>query len=144
MSNILQNAGVAGPVFISVGDSLKLKKFLKVNPKISKEFSFVDDSPEFDAYTNAGFGKIGDRDPSKDFKMKAPKLSGKEWWTYARNVIGVSPVQKGGGFPTGVLRLGGTFVIDDEQVLYAWSDSVPGDVPELQAVFKAMGVNFEM
>ena len=47
----------------------------------------------------------------------------------------LSPIEEGKpGLPEGVLRLGGTFVIDGSQVLYQHSDKVPGDHPDLEAV----------
>lgn len=39
-----------------------------------------------------------------------------------------------GDLPMGVLRLGGTFVVSGEDVLYAWSDTVPGDHPKVDDV----------
>lgn len=139
---MLQNAGVAGPLFISVGKHKKLNKFLELNPKIDPTMAFVDESPTFEAYKAVGFGKIGDNKPNMA-NMKTPSLSGSQWWSYVSNVMSLSPVDTENikaEVPEGVLRLGGTFVIDGEAIIYAWSDSVPGDVPEVETVLKASDI----
>ena len=35
-------AGAAGPFFISIGDEVKLNKFLDLNPKVPRDQAFVD------------------------------------------------------------------------------------------------------
>jgi len=73
--------------------------------------------------------------------MTAPDLGGfGGWWKYFTNVVKISPIPKDGGMklgdvPEGVLRLGGTFVIKDDDVVYQWSDRLPGDHPVVQDVF---------
>lgn len=132
-------------MFISVGKHEKLKKFLELNPKIDPAMAFVDESPTFDAYAAVGFGKIGDNVPNMG-NFKLPGLSGAQWWNYASNVMGLSPVDMDNlkpEIPEGVTRLGGTFVVDGEAVVYAWADSVPGDTPEVKVVFEASGIQFD-
>eukprot|EP00238_Polyblepharides_amylifera_P001816 CAMPEP_0196573712 /NCGR_PEP_ID=MMETSP1081-20130531/3569_1 /TAXON_ID=36882 /ORGANISM="Pyramimonas amylifera, Strain CCMP720" /LENGTH=140 /DNA_ID=CAMNT_0041891529 /DNA_START=678 /DNA_END=1100 /DNA_ORIENTATION=+ len=139
MSNIVKRAGVAGPVFISIGDAPGLQKFLELNPNIPKEFAFVDDTPDLDAYTAAGFASIGSAFPDMD-NMKMPDLGG-QWMDYAASVMAISPVDVARPSLSKVLRLGGTFVIGDDKVLYAWADTVPGDHPDVKSVLKAIGIN---
>jgi len=72
--------------------------------------------------------------------MTAPDMPGGigGWWKYITNVGKLSPIpndMKFGDIPEGVLRLGGTFVIKDDEVLYQWSDRLPGDHPIIKDVF---------
>jgi hypothetical protein len=96
------------------------------------------DGYEFKAYSAAGFGKFGDTSAEdvKGMKMTAPKLGGfGGWWKYMSNVMKISPVEAGKpGVPEGVLRLGGTFVVKGDNVVYQWKDRVPGDHPDLEQV----------
>lgn len=99
---------------------------------------FVDDY-SFDAYKKVGFRNITDQDKKvlKDVKMTPPKLSFQQWMSYASTVGKVSPIPKDlkfGQVPEGVLRLGGTFVVSGDDVLYQWSDKIPGDHPNIQDV----------
>ena len=49
----------------------------------------------------------------------------------------LSPVEPGSKeFPEGVKRLGGTFVIDGDDVIYQWNDRIPGDNPDLDDVMQ--------
>ena len=41
---------------------------------------------------------------------------------------------KFGEIPEGVLRLGGTFVVSGNDIVYRWSDRLPGDHPDIQQV----------
>lgn len=129
---------IAGPIFISIGNKEKLETFLKQNPNISKDQMFVDDY-NFDAYKAVGFKSFleVDKETVKDVKMSAPQLSFKQWMSYAGNVGKVSPIPKDmkfGEVPEGVLRLGGTFVINGDDVIYQWSDRIPGDHPDIDEV----------
>jgi len=56
------------------------------------------------------------------------------------NVMALSPVRKDEplSFPEGVLRLGGTFVLDGEDVVYAFADELPGKHPEVADVMAAV------
>jgi len=101
---------------------------------------FVDDY-SFAAYKAVGFKSFTDTDKeaAKQVKLSAPNLSFKQWMSYFGNVGKLSPIPKDmkfGQVPEGVLRLGGTFVINGDKVLYQWSDRVPGDHPDIQEVLK--------
>lgn len=142
----MEEAGITGPLFISIGDKEKLEKFLELNPSIDRSKMFVDDY-SFDAYSQAGFGKLdfmnmseAQKEEVKSVKLEAPELGFKGWWNYMSNVMSLSPIEPGkkpDGIPEGVLRLGGTFVVSGDTVVYQWSDKVPGDHPNLDTVFQA-------
>lgn len=109
--------------------------FLDQNPNIPPERMFVDDY-SFGAYKAVGFKSFTDvdKDVAKEVKMTAPDLSFKQWMGYMGNVGKVSPIPKDmkfGEVPEGVLRLGGTFVVKDDDVVYQWSDRLPGDHPDI-------------
>ena len=125
-----------GPLFVSIGDNKKLKKFLQLNKNVPKDQAFVDDY-ELQAYNSIGLKNMEfGQDMPSDLKMKAPELGGlRGWWKYMTNVMELSPIEEGSKeFPEGVKRLGGTFVIDGDEVLYQWNDRVPGDTPDLEEV----------
>jgi len=118
----------------------KLQTFLDQNPNIPRDQMFVDDY-SFGSYKDAGFKSFTDQDKDviKDVKMSAPNLSFKQWMGYIGNVGKVSPIPKDmkfGQVPEGVLRLGGTFVVDGDEVLYQCSDRLPGDHPDIEEVVK--------
>mmetsp|Transcript_13483 Transcript_13483/g.17036 ORF Transcript_13483/g.17036 Transcript_13483/m.17036 type:complete len:123 (+) Transcript_13483:514-882(+) len=99
---------------------------------------FVDDY-DFGAYKAVGFKSFTevDKETVKGVKMSAPELSFKQWLSYAGNVGKVSPIPKDmkfGEVPEGVLRLGGTFVVSGQDVVYQWSDRIPGDHPDIDEV----------
>jgi len=129
-------------LFVSIGDEEKLHLFLEKNPKISREQIFVD-SYNFDAYKAAGFGRFDDESNKDNAKeamsnMVAPDLGWKGWFDYLSVTAKVAPIPKDmkfGEIPEGVLRLGGTFVVNGNDILYSWSDRVPGDHPSIQNVF---------
>lgn len=107
---------------------------------IPKNQMFVDDY-SFAAYKAVGFKSFTevDKDVLKDVKMTAPDLAWKEWIAYFTSVGKVSPIPKDmkfGQVPEGVLRLGGTFVVDGDDVLYQWNDRVPGDHPDIEQVLQ--------
>ncbi|KAH8050431.1 adenosine kinase [Aureococcus anophagefferens] len=147
----LRAAKIAGPIFISVApaDSAveKMEKFLDLNPLVPRKSLFVDDSPTLDAYASAGFKKIGDDTAggmAAASKLQAPKLNAGAWWRYLTNVATLSPVPKDlkfGEIPEGVLRLGGTFVVDDDKVAFAHADKFPGDHPAIADVLRAARIN---
>lgn len=121
-----------------------MSKFLDLNPLVPRASLFVDDTANFEAYTSAGFGKIGESKPPSNVQLKAPNLSAKTWWRYLTNVASLSPVPSGlkfGEVPEGVLRLGGTFVIDGDNVLFAHADSFPGDAPAIADVLRAARID---
>jgi len=100
------------------------------------------DGYDFEAYKSAGFGRFDeqDKDVAKEASknMGAPDLGGfSSWMNYFSSVMKVSPLPKDmkfGDIPEGVLRLGGTFVISGDDVVYRWSDRLPGDHPDIQEV----------
>jgi hypothetical protein len=102
---------------------------------------FVDDYG-FNVYKNVGFGSMKDlgNKNMKDIKLSAPKLGGfGGWWKYLSNVASISPVEPGkAGIPEGVLRLGGTFVVKGDELLYLWKDEVPGSTPDLEDVMASV------
>mmetsp|Transcript_21622 Transcript_21622/g.31361 ORF Transcript_21622/g.31361 Transcript_21622/m.31361 type:complete len:126 (-) Transcript_21622:266-643(-) len=117
-----------------------MQTFLDQNPSIPSDQMFVDDY-SFAAYKAVGFKSFTDTDKeaAKQVKLSAPNLSFKQWMSYFGNVGKLSPIPKDmkfGQVPEGVLRLGGTFVINGDKVLYQWSDRVPGDHPDIQEVLK--------
>lgn len=129
-----------GPFFVSIGDADKLETFLELNPGIPREDMFVD-GYDFTAYRGAGFGRVDeqDRDVVRGVKLTAPSLPGglRGWGNYFGNVMKLSPVPDDltfGEIPEGVLRLGGTFVVKGDEVVYQWSDRLPGDHPDVQKV----------
>lgn len=100
------------------------------------------DDYSFGAYKAAGFGRFDDTDKevAKETmnNMQAPNLGFGAWWKYLTNVMKVSPIPKDmkfGDIPEGVLRLGGTFVVKGDEILYRWSDRVPGDHPDIESVY---------
>jgi len=150
-------AGIAGPIFISVGDAEKLNKFLELNPHIQRESIFVDgarnpvpaapdseDGPSyFPAYDAVGLGKLnifGDKEKTQEAakKVSAPNLGGPgAWFKYISNVgklTDMTPKPTDTGAPEAVLRMGGTFVVDGPNVVYAWEDPLPGVDPEVDSV----------
>jgi hypothetical protein len=101
----------------------------------------VDESRTFDLYEAAGFGKIGDvANPSQ---MPAPPgFDLGQWFKYLANVIALAPIRKDEkltGPPEGVLRLGGTFAVDGENITYAHAEELPGTSPEVRDVMRASG-----
>lgn len=133
-----------GPFFVSIGDETKLRAFLDKNPNIPSDSIFVDSSPTFDAYDEVGFtSKFTDTSPevAKQVKLQPPNLPGgfRGWIDYFLTVGKVSPIPKdgikfGSDVPEGVLRLGGTFVVKGEAILYQRSDRLPGDHPVIDDV----------
>ena len=127
-------------MFVSIGDAEKLQLFLDKNPYVDSSMALVDDY-EFGAYKAAGFGRFDEQDKevAKEAtkQMTAPALGWKGAWDYATTVMKVSPIPEGmkfGEIPEGVLRLGGTFVINGDDIVYRWSDRLPGDHPDIDNV----------
>lgn len=132
--------GIAGPIFLSIGDEEKLSVFLEKNPQVDPSQAFVDDY-SFGAYKAAGFGKFDDVDKETSKaamkNMNAPMLGWKGSWDYLSVAGKVSPIpkdQKVEGIPEGVLRLGGTFVVSGNEIVYRWSDRLPGDHPDIDGI----------
>lgn len=134
----MEDAGIGGPIFISIGDSNKLNTFVDANDWMPRDRMFVDDY-SFDAYKAAGFGRFDkvDEEAVTDIKLTAPNLEFREWMKYFSNVGKVSPIPKDmkfGETPEGVLWTGGTFVIQGNTILYHWTDTVPGNHPVIKDV----------
>lgn len=135
---------IKGPIFVSIGDKDKLELYLEKNPYIPRDQVLVDNYSDFAAYKAAGFGRFDEQDKdvikaAKD-NMAAPDLGGwKGAWSYISNVGKLSPIpsdMKLGQIPEGVLRLGGTFVVSGNDIVYRWSDRLPGDHPDIDNVWK--------
>lgn len=128
------NSGINGPIFVTIGDSDKLNKFLKENPNVPRESIFADDL-SFGAYNAVGLGSVAMEKASEP--VPPPEGMGFDFWRrYLWNILGLSPIPRDGSVklgqvPEGVLRLGGTFVVNGDDVLYQWSDSKPGDHPKI-------------
>eukprot|EP00980_Cylindrotheca_fusiformis_P006208 scaffold1327_cov124-Cylindrotheca_fusiformis.AAC.12 len=136
----MAGSNIAGPFFVSIGDEDKLSAFLEKNPSVPRENAFVDDY-SFGAYEAAGFGKFDDvsKEVAKEAmgNMGAPALGAKGWWNYFTSASKLSPIPKEmkfGEVPEGVLRLGGTFVVKGNDIVYGWSDRLPGDHPDIENV----------
>jgi len=116
---------------------------LEKNPYIPRENVLVDDY-SFDVYKAAGFGRFDevDKEVAKEAtkNMGAPEIGGwKGAWNYATSVGKLSPIPKDmkfGEIPEGVLRLGGTFVVNGNEIVYRWSDRLPGDHPNIAQVYE--------
>ena len=111
---------------------------MDANDWMNREQMFVDDY-NFDAYKAAGFSRFDqvDKDAVKNIKMTAPDLGWKGWLSYFSNVGKISPIPKDmkfGEVPEGVLWTGGTFVVQGNEVIYQWTDTVPGNHPDISAV----------
>ena len=67
----MQQAGVNGPLLVSVGRADQLAKFLELNPELKDAAALIDDSPTFEGYKSAGFNYLmGDKalETPPDFK----------------------------------------------------------------------------
>lgn len=143
----MSRAGVAGPLFISVGRPEQLAQFLEVNPELKDAAALIDDSPTFEGYKAAGFNYLmGDKGLDTPPDFKPPKRMGpRRWLTYLQNVMELSPVPKDksqlklGEVPTGVKVLGGTYAIDGANVRFSHMDEVPGATPEIEDVLASVG-----
>jgi hypothetical protein len=140
-------AGVAGPLFISVGRPDQLAKFLEVNPELAQAKALIDDSADFAGYKAAGFNYLmGDKALEEPPDFKPPKSMGMgKWFTYLKNVMDLSPIpedkssMKFGDVPPGVKVLGGTYAIDGDAVKFSHMDEVPGATPDIEDVLISVG-----
>lgn len=144
-------AGIAGPLFVSVGQPEQLVKFLEINsPELTDAKALIDDTPDFAGYKQAGFNLLMDNEYLKSLEsppeFKPPKSMGPgRWFKYMQNVISLSPIPKNadGGFklgdvPDGVKVLGGTYALDGDSITFAHSDSVPGATPDIEKVLASV------
>ena len=73
-------------------------------------------------------------------KLQPPGFSLQQWFSYLTNVMTLSPIRKGSTeFPQGVLRLGGTFLLKDEDIVYAFEDPIPGQHADPAEVMRLAG-----
>lgn len=131
-----------------MGDAEKLNNFLELNPKIARDMIFVDGAnglTTFPAYDAAGLGSLDnlmkDQEKTKDASKKigAPNLGGpRAWFKYIRNVTRVSPIGRDGS-TEGVKRLGGQFVLNGNDVVYAYADPLPGVEAPVEELVAAAG-----
>ena len=111
----------------SIGEGDQLKLFLEKNTYIPPELMLVDDY-KFAAYNSAGLGKIGEKAAlavKGTRNMKPPKLKLKTWWSYLRNVGKLAPIPKNAkitSIPEGVTRLGATFGVVGNKVIFTYED----------------------
>lgn len=130
-------------MFISIGDSDKINIFLEKNPKIPRELMFVD-GYAMDAYKTVGFKKIdlfsGMKLIKEKRKMTMPTFSPGRWKDYLKSTNDLIPLPKGqkGAFPEGVTMNGGTFAVDGDKIMFAYSDAVPGNYPDPNDVVKSL------
>jgi len=147
-------AGIAGPMFISVGMPEQLQKFLEANDELKGATALIDDSADFAAYRAAGFNYLlGDQGLKEPPDFKPPTFGPRRWSTWAKEFGSLSPVPEGtdvveatfkgltpfGKVPDGVRILGGTYAIDGDTVKFSHQDKVPGDTPKIEAVLKSLG-----
>ena len=140
-------AGVAGPLFISVGRPEQLAKFLEINHELAQAKALIDDSADFAGYKAAGFNYLmGDKELEEVPDFKPPKSMGMgKWFTYLKNVMTLSPIpedksqMKLGDVPPGVKVLGGTYAVDDDAVKFSHQDVVPGATPDIEEVLSSVG-----
>ena len=102
-------AGVAGPLFISVGRPDQLAKFLEINPELAQAKALIDDSPTFEGYKSAGFNYLmGDKELEEVPDFKPPKTMGMGKWFRTPKLATLSPIpedksgMKLGDVPPGV------------------------------------------
>ena len=85
-----------GPLFVSIGNSKKLNKFLELNPQLPRNQAFVD-GYDFGVYQAVGLQKMElGYDPPKGAlgKGTAPKLGGVGGWLkYLKAVSNLAPFQ---------------------------------------------------
>lgn len=126
-------------VLVSLGDAEKLAKFLELNPDIPSSIARVDDSKDFALYEACGFGKFTDATTKP--KLQSPNFSFGDWFKYLSNVAKLAPIREGErGVPEGVLRLGGTFVLRGDDVVYAHAEALPGAHADVDDVLRAAAV----
>jgi hypothetical protein len=139
----LSEAGIDGPIFVSIGDEDRLNAFLLKNQEISPQKFFVD-GYDFAAYKEAGFGRFDEKpkEVTENVKPKPAKFGGvKGWWTFMTSFIPLAPVTPDMKFPEnltpeGLFWVGGTFVVKGNDIVYRWDDRISGDHPEADEVLE--------
>ena len=138
----MKASGIQGPAFITIGEADQLKIFLENNPKVPKELIFVDET-SLQAYNAMGLGQIfenKEKTAKGGLKFKPPRLGGfGEWKKYLLNVGRVTPrgstnqeiIKK-------VSKLGATYGVSGDKIVYTYEEGVPGDNPDINAVLSAV------
>jgi len=132
---------------VSIGTADKLKTFLELNPHVPPHSIFVDDY-QHQLYKDLGFSRFDDSgtlEKVMSSKVDKTKLGGflplgvGTLVQYVTHVLQLAPVEGTVNWldlPEGGLRNGGTLVIQGENVIYQWSDTIPSDVPDIQDVIR--------
>lgn len=96
----------------------------------------MDDPKKLEAYKSLGFPSFTELKgaDAKGIKFRSPKLSFSDMWKYMTNVGSISPVDSKSKSYESVLKNGGTFVIQGDEVIFQWFDKVPGDYPNPEDV----------
>lgn len=132
------------PIFVSIGNPDKLEKFLEANPTVDRGTILVDDY-DHALYKGLGFDRfdrvdVGMEDLSRVGKLLRFLTLGTEGlYNYAKNVPDLVPVEgrvDWSDLPEGGMRNGGTLVASGNDIVYRWSDKIPGDVPDVQDVLR--------
>ena len=77
----MERAGIAGPLFISVGQPDQLRKFLDINPELEECPALIDTSADYAGYRAAGFTNLlGESVPETPPDFKPPKTMGGMKW----------------------------------------------------------------
>jgi len=140
--NRLKANDLAGPLMIAPGSVEQLNEFLDELPELARDKVFVDNSDSYEAYRAMRFGRLEFGKSLPDgLSLQAPEMGGFDgWFRYLNKVVSLSPKPAKGSnsVPEGVTLLGGTLVVRDEQVIYAWADRIPGDHPKPHGVFESL------
>lgn len=138
-----QQNSILGPIFVSIGDEHRLNAFLDKNPDIPRSQIAVD-GYDFAAYKEAGFGRFDEKPESvtKDVVPRPIELGGwKGWWTFLTSFMPLAPVTPDMKFPEmltpeGLFWVGGTMVIQGDEIVYRWDDRNSGDHPNASKVLE--------
>lgn len=138
LSQEVEASGLDGPIFVSIGDPERLKTFLEKHPEIPSSRFFVD-GYNFEAYKKAGFGRFDEKDDklTKDLRPKPIRLGGiGGWLKFLTNFMQLAPVTPEMSFPEnlspeGLFWVGGTIVLEGDNIVYRWDDRISGDHPEV-------------
>lgn len=126
-----------GPIFISLGDATQLQRFCNLNPTVACDMVLVEDY-NLQVYQNIGLDSLGSGTMPKDLQLQAPTLNAISWWQYLTNVMSLSPmpsktVTNEQAMAT-VSQLGGTFVVNGNNILFQQQERIPGDAANLTQV----------
>ena len=88
----MERAGIAGPLFISVGQPDQLRKFLDINPELEECPALIDTSADYAGYRAAGFTNLlGESVPETPPDFKPPKtMGGMKWLSCASPRFGAA------------------------------------------------------